>query len=179
MIRYTAWLFQGLLLLGLVSCIPVNQRSGMPDLRDFSTHLGGVDWLEEVNTVLLMPASEHAASLRDRQHAYRVEANATTGMRLALMRALGGEDVRNEVSALALLDEIDPQTMGREQNALAGLLRRLLMEKQQANLQLRNERKVFAEREARIRELETQLEAVTSIEQSIKERQKAQQGVTP
>lgn len=168
----------GGLLLAMAGCAQWQPRPPVT-LTELSGRISGPDWLDEVRQVQQLPAEEQAAALRARQHAYRNEATTVTRLRLALVRALGGEEVRNDTAALALLDEIDPLLMGADAAVLVKLLKQQLQEKQWALGQLRDERKVVAERDSRIQELETQLEAVTSIEQSIKQRQKALQGVKP
>ena len=151
---------------------PVTERSSMVAVAE-------PDWLAEVRWIQQLPAAAQPADLLLRQQAYQASADSTSRLRLALLHGLGAEEVRDEARALALLGEIDPDTMSVPQAALADLLRHWLQERQRTQGLLRAERKVLAERDARIRELESQLEAVTSIEQSIRQRQKPLQGVEP
>ena len=167
------WWLAGLLL--LAACTqwelpPVTEGSVMPGPRD---------WLGEVRAVQEMPVGVQAAELKVRQQAHQTQAAADSSLRLALLYALGDEAVRDPARALALLEELDPAVMGASQGALAELLRQWLRERQRSLALLRGERKALAEQEARIKELESQLEAVTSIEQSIRQRQKPLPGVEP
>ena len=150
----------------------------LPPVYEGTATLAETDWLAEVHEVQQLPATAQAAALRVRQQAFQASANPTTRLRLALLRGLGADEVRDEPRALALLEGLEAHASPREA-ALAGLLRQWLQERQRSQGLLRVERKAVAERDTRIRELESQLEAVTSIEQSIRQRQKPLQGVEP
>ena len=151
----------------------------LPPVSDRSIAASGSDWLSETREVQLMPAHIQPVELQRRQQAHKHEDTAVSGLRLALLLTLGGEAVRDEARALEILNGIDATRLTVSQLALADLLGQLSRERQQAQALRRAERKVLAEQEARIRELESQLEAVTSIEQSIRQRQKPLQGVEP
>jgi hypothetical protein len=138
------------------------------------------DWLAELHLVQQLPAVAQLDELRVRKQAYQTGADTVSRLRLALLLGLGAEEVRNEARALALLDETSGSaSLSESEAALADVLRKWLQERQRNQGLLRAERKAVAERDTRIRELESQLEAVTSIEQSIRQRQKPLQGVEP
>ena len=149
----------------------------LPPVTERSVTTG--DWPAEVRLVRELPAADQPAELQRRQALHQSEGTNSSGLRLALLHTLGAAAVRDEARAEALLDALDPAALGDSQRVLADLLRQILRERQQAQARLRAERKLLAEQEARIRELESQLEAVTSIEQSIRQRQKPLQGVEP
>ena len=169
-----AWLAVLLLLSGCAhwDLPPVTERS-------VSVSVASSDWLEEARRVQLMPAALQPGEMRQRELAHQAEATAASGLRLALLLVLGSETVRDEPRALTLLDRLDPDSLDLSQAALADLLRQWVRERRRSLELLRAERKALAERDARIQELESQLEAVTSIEQSIRQRQKPLQGVEP
>lgn len=168
------------LMLTLGGCVLTQTGLGTAPLPESSVYEGGShDWMREINRVLALPEDRQEEVLKQHQDAYQARPDTTSRLRLALLRALGTDKVHDREAALSLLAEIEPlQTTGREATLIA-LLRQLLEEQQAIEARLHQERKVLAMREARIKELETQLEAVTSIEQSIKQRQKALQGVKP
>ncbi len=168
----------GLLCFGLLACAHRDGQTVL-DIGQLSERIGGVDWLQELRQVQQLPDEEQASALRARQRAFRADPSWTPRMRLALLRALGTAEVRNEAAALALLEAGDLKQLDEELAALVALLRQLLQEQARQQALLKAERKLVSERDLRIGELEQQLEALTSIEQSIKERQKAHQGVTP
>jgi hypothetical protein len=172
------------LLLALSGCAhwelpPVSDRSIAASGSDWLGEARGSDWLGEAREVQQMPAHTQPLELQRRQQAHEDEDTAVSGLRLALLLALGTEAVRDDARALEVLNGIDAARLTVTQLALGDLLGQLLRERRQAQTLLRAERKVLAEQEARIRELESQLEAVTSIEQSIRQRQKPLQGVEP
>ncbi|MCW8874482.1 MAG: hypothetical protein OQK27_01915 [Gammaproteobacteria bacterium] len=163
------------LLLALSGCV----HWELPPVSDRSIAARGSDWLSEAREVQQMPAHIQPEELQRRQQVHKYEDTAVSGLRLVLLLTLGVEAVRDEARALEVLNGIDATHLDVSQLALADLLGQMSRERQQAKALRRAERKVLAEQEARIRELETQLEAVTSIEQSIRQRQKPLQGVEP
>lgn len=166
------------LLASLVGCADLgSQRSG--GLADLSARISGIDWIAEARLVLDMSATEQTFALDARRQAFRADPGPTQRMRLVLMRALGGEGVRNEAAALALIEGFDMETLNEDVRTLAMLLGEPLRENARNVSLLGAERKLLVDKDQRIGELEKQLEAFTSIEQSIKERQKAHQGVKP
>lgn len=174
----TRWLCLGALCFGLLACAHRDGESVL-DFSHLSERIGGVDWLQELRQVQQLPVNEQGSVLRARQRAFRADPSWTPRMRLALLRALGGDQVRNEAAAVALLEAGDPAEQDAQLTALVTLLQQQLQEQARQQALLKAERKQVADRDQRIGELEQQLEALTSIEQSIKERQKAHQGVTP
>ena len=151
----------------------------LPPVTERSVTLASTDWLDEVRQAQQLPTAVQAEALEQRLRQHKAENTADSGLRLALLLALGGDAVRDDARALALLDQMNPADLTLSQVALADLLRQWLRERQRSQEGIRATRKQLAEREARIQELESQLEAVTSIEQSIRQRQKPLQGVEP
>ena len=151
----------------------------LPPVLEGSGVLVETDWLHELRRVQQLPAAEQAAELEARRKAYRADTTNDHRLRLALLLALGKGEVRDESRALTLLEELDSDSQGPSEAALAGLLRQWLRERQRLLGQLQAERKALAERDSRIQELESQLDAVTSIEKSIRQRQKSLPGVEP
>lgn len=152
----------------------------LPPVMERSNPFMESDWLAELHLVQQLPAVAQLDELRVRKQAYQTGADTVSRLRLALLLGLGAEEVRNEARALALLDETSGSaSLSESEAALADVLRKWLQERQRNQGLLRAERKAVAERDTRIRELESQLEAVTSIEQSIRQRQKPLQGVEP
>lgn len=178
--KYVEILAIAVLMLTLGGCVLTQAGRGTAQVPESSVYEGGGrDWLREIDRVLALPDDRQEEVLKQRQDAYLASPDTESRLDLALLRALGSDKVHDRDAALSLLVEIEPlQTTGREATLIA-LLRQLLEEQQAIQARLHQERKTLAMREARIKELETQLEAVTSIEQSIKQRQKALQGVKP
>jgi hypothetical protein len=130
-------------------------------------------WWMEVRDVQSMPKEHQVPALSSRSRAYEEHPSNATRVRLAVLRAVGSSDVRDEGEALALLDEVKLDGLtDPELRSLVTLLRQLMKEKAELRVQLASEREKGVEREQRIEELQQQLEALTSIEQSIQEREK-------
>lgn len=170
---------RGWWLAGLLLVLSACTQWELPPVTERFMVVGASDWLEQARQVQEMPPTVQPGELHLREQAHEAEATTLNSLRLALLLGLGAETVRDGTRALALLERLDPTTLSAPEMALVGVLRQLLSERQQALVLLRAERKTVTQQEARIQELESQLEAVTSIEQSIRQRKKPLQGVEP
>lgn len=170
-LRVTLLLLMGI---GLQACAPMPPAQPpppkpMPVVYERSS----VAWWAEVRAVQALPKAHQAAELKARQQALKDEPSDLNRVRLLLLEALGSSAVRNESHALTLLgelgsdEEVDPGLA-----SLAALLKQQLKEKQRVQALLATERAQAAEHQERVKQLEEQLEALTSIEQSIQEREK-------
>ena len=90
----------------------------------------------------------------------------------ALLLAGGNESIRDYSRALNLLTEINPLLQEPAEEALATILQTFLEQQKTANESVKDLGKQLKVQRSRIKELEQQQRALTTIEQNIKEREK-------
>jgi hypothetical protein len=92
-------------------------------------------------------------------------------MRLALLLAQGPGSVRDQDRALELLLEMDMDAISDSGKALSALLQQVIAEHEWFGDKIKQLRGGLVESEARIAELERQLQELTTIEQNIQQRE--------
>ncbi len=129
------------------------------------------DLLAELHATRTMTAPQLHQALASRQHDFRYRSDSVNRLRLILLLTFGSEPVRDTGRARELLDELDslPDSPGGEE--LVAILRQYLDEQAIAGSKLRKLSREISTQNARIEELEEQQKALTTIEQSIQQRE--------
>jgi len=94
-------------------------------------------------------------------------------MRLALLLATAGEPVGDRERARELLSKFDAGTGSDSERELVAILQQYLDEQSQSSRKINTLLKQLTEQNLRIEELEQQLQALTTIEQHIQQREKS------
>ncbi len=133
----------------------------------------GVDyWLAELHATRGMTADQQRQILESREQEFHDNPSSSNRMRVALLLATGSEEIRDQRRALTLLEEIDLVSYGVSDQELITVFRLFLTEQRQARRKIHVLRKQHGEQGQRIEELEQQLQALTTIEQKIRQREK-------
>jgi hypothetical protein len=128
-------------------------------------------WLEEWHQVMQLPEAEVEQTRALREEEFARSQNPRNRLRLALLLALGPPAVRDQHRARELLADLDPASLDESANALAALLEQVTREQLAASDRTRQTGERLKESETRIEELERQLQELTTIEQSIQQRE--------
>lgn len=128
-------------------------------------------WLEEWNRVRTLPEDQLAQTLEARELDYARDENTRTRLRLALLLAEGPASIRDQSRALMLLKGMDKKSASASAGALAELLEQVVGEQLWAGDKILTMKEDLKQAEARVEELERQLQELTNIEQSIQQRE--------
>lgn len=128
-------------------------------------------WLEEWYRVRGLPEDQLATTLKTRELEYSRDKDTRARLRLALLLAEGPASVRDQSRALMLLKEIDKNQASGSARALAELLEQIIGEQLWAGDKISTLKDDLQQSEARVEELERQLQELTNIEQSIQQRE--------
>lgn len=131
------------------------------------------DWLGYLHNTRGLTASELQDVLEALDQAYREDPGTNSCVRLALLLAAGDIAVRDHARALELLDGIDTATNGPGEQELIMILRQFLAQHEEDNGNISELSKQVKQQGRRIKELEQQQRALTTIEQSIQQREKS------
>jgi hypothetical protein len=129
------------------------------------------DWLDELHATRTMSPQQLRHELGSRQHDFRYNPSASNRLRLVLLLAAGNEPVRDTRQARQLLEELDtpPDSPGSQE--LVAILKQFLDEQAVAAGKLKELSRQVSTQNTRIEELEEQQKALTTIEQSIQQRE--------
>lgn len=129
------------------------------------------DWLDELHATRNMTPTQLRHELGSREHDFRYNPSAGNRLRLVLLLAAGNEPVRDTRQARQLLEELDtpPDSPGSQE--LIAILKQFLDEQEAAARKLRELSRQVSKQNTRIEELEEQQKALTTIEQSIQQRE--------
>jgi hypothetical protein len=127
-------------------------------------------WLEEWHRAIALPEDKLLVTLNTREQEFERAATARSGLRLALLLTEGPRAVRDQDRALALLKGLDLRNASESARALAAMLQQVIEEQQWSVERIAELRTQGKESEARIQELERQLQELTDIEQTIQQR---------
>jgi hypothetical protein len=129
------------------------------------------DWLDELHATRNMTPQQLRHELGSRQHDFRYNPSASNRLRLVLLLTFGGEPVRDTRQARQLLEELDtpPESPGSQE--LVAILKQFLDEQAVAAGKLKELSRQVSTQNTRIEELEEQQKALTTIEQSIQQRE--------
>ncbi|HHH45216.1 MAG TPA: hypothetical protein ENK49_13855 [Gammaproteobacteria bacterium] len=127
-------------------------------------------WLEEWQQLRELSDKQLKEELEIRRQAFIRSAEPRTRLRLALLLAAGPGSVRNQDKALKLLKGLDMDRADAGARALAALLQQNIEEQDWSGAKIDELRDKLAQSEARVEELERQLQELTTIEQNIQQR---------
>ncbi len=127
-------------------------------------------WLESVHALRDVSPAEQQRALKNWEQAFMGNPDFNNRMRLAVLLATGGEEVRDSRRARQLLDEIDPPLQSDSDRETVALLGQWLDERAEARRKLNILWKQVTAQSRRVEELEQQLQALTTIEQNIQSR---------
>ncbi|MDT8387087.1 MAG: hypothetical protein RQ736_06205 [Thiogranum sp.] len=127
-------------------------------------------WLEQWQRVLALPEDNLQLALQVREDEFARTDNARNRLRLALLLATGPAPVRDQKRASSLLKEIDISTAGGGEKAFAALLEQMIAEQQWSSDKMTELKARLSATEARVAELEQQLQELKNIEQTIQQR---------
>jgi len=127
-------------------------------------------WLEEWQQVIGLPDEEIKQRLEIRRQEFIHSADPRSRLRLALLLAAGPKSVRDQEKALKLLKGMDMDRADDSARALAALLQQNIEEQEWSSGKITELREKLSQSEARVEELERQLQELTTIEQNIQQR---------
>ena len=127
-------------------------------------------WLEEWQQVIELPDDQLKQTLEIRRQEFIRSAEPRTRLRLALLLAAGPKSVRDPERALKLLKGLDIDRADDSARALAALLQQNIEEQDWSGGKIAGLREKLKQSEARVEELERQLQELTTIEQNIQQR---------
>jgi hypothetical protein len=129
------------------------------------------DWLDELHATRTMTPQQLQQELGSRQHDFRYDPSESNRLRLVLLLAAGNEPVRDTRQARKLLEELDTLPDSPDGQELVAILKQFLDEQEAAARKLKKLSRQVARQNTRIKELEEQQKALTTIEQSIQQRE--------
>jgi hypothetical protein len=156
------------LALGACAELPQYWKADSPGPAEVRS--GASTWLEAVHAVRVDSPEQQQATLDNWEQAFKGNPDINNRMRLALLLATGTESLRDTRRARRLLDGVDPLPEPAGDREMIALLQLWLDEQAQANRKLSILWKQVTAQNRRIEELEQQLQALTTIEQNIQNR---------
>ena len=129
-------------------------------------------WLAELHDTRGMKPDQQQQTLESWEREFSKNPSSNNRLRVALLLATGSEEVRDQKRALRLLDEIDTSLYDVSDREMITVLQQFLGEEGEANRKIHILWKQVTEQNRRIEELEKQLQALTTIEQKIQQREK-------
>ena len=133
---------------------------------------GANDWLGELHNTRGLTKSELQDVLEAWDQAYRDNPITNNRLRLALLLTAGDKAVRDRGRARKLLDGFNSAALGPGEQELVTILQRFLAEHEEDRGEINVLSKQVREQDQRIEELEQQQRDLTTIEQSIQQREK-------
>jgi len=127
-------------------------------------------WLEEWHWVSGLPEVQQREILANREREFQQSATPRNRLRLALLLAEGPGSVRDQGRALELLQGMDMDQASDSGKALSALLQQVIAEYDWFDDERTRLQASLKESEARVEELERQLQELTTIEQNIQQR---------
>jgi hypothetical protein len=128
-------------------------------------------WLEEWYRVTLMAGEQVQQAVATREQEYAKHKDTRNRLRLALLLAEGPPAVRDQGRALSLLAGVDQAHASASAQALAALLSQVVREQAAASDKISVQKQDLQQTRNRVKELEQQLQELTNIEQSIRQRE--------
>lgn len=133
---------------------------------------GANDWLGELHNTRGLTKSELQDVLEAWDQAYRDNPITNNRLRLALLLTAGDKAVRDRGRARKLLDGFNSAALGSGEQELVMILQQFLAEHEEDRGEINVLSKQVREQDQRIEELEQQQRDLTTIEQSIQQREK-------
>lgn len=134
---------------------------------------GANDWLGELHNTRGLTKSELQDVLEAWDQAYRDNPITNNRLRLALLLTAGDKAVRDRGRARKLLDGFNSAALGSGEQELVMILQQFLAEHEEDRGEINVLSKQVSEQDQRIEELEQQQRDLTTIEQSIQQREKS------
>lgn len=134
---------------------------------------GANDWLGDLHNTRGLTKSELQDVLEAWDEAFRDNPNTNNRLRLALLLTAGDKAVRDRGRARKLLDGINSAALGPGEQELVTILQRFLAKHEEDRGEINVLSKQVREQAQRIEELEQQQRDLTTIEQSIQQREKS------
>lgn len=129
-------------------------------------------WLTELHKTRTMSPDLRQQTLEAWERDFRDDPSVTHRMRLVLLLATADDPVGNRRRALKLLNGLDMENAGGDsERELIAILQQYLDEQGQSGRKINILWKQVTEQNQRIEELEQQLQALTTIEQNIQQRE--------
>ena len=128
------------------------------------------DRMEQMHQVRDRSPEKQQQALDDWVKAFDGNPDINNRMRMVLLLTLGSEQVRDIRRARRLVDNVDPLPEAAADRELIVILQQMLDEQGESNRKLSILWKQVTEQNRRIEELEQQLQALTTIEQNIQNR---------
>ena len=173
MIMKSAVWFAIALLMLLTACSELQTYSNAGFAPVVSRGYGVNFWLKEMYETRSMSSDELKNTLKVWEQEYKDNPDLNNRMRLALLLAAGSESVRDQRRASNLLDDVDLGLYKTNDKEMVLLLRQFLDEQSESGRKISILWKQVTEQNIRIEELEQQQKALTTIEQSIQQREKS------
>ena len=128
-------------------------------------------WLEEWRQVSQLSEIQFKLALKNREQEFERKPDPRTRLRLALLLATGPAPERDQSRALLLLKGMDDAGASESAQALATLIMQMIEEQLWSADKITELKGKLGNADARVDELEQQLQALTNIEQSIQQRE--------
>jgi hypothetical protein len=128
-------------------------------------------WIEEWYRVTMAPGAQVEQTLATREKEFARHKDTRNRLRLALLLAEGPPAVRDQGRALSLLNGLDQAHASASAQALAALLSQVVREQAAASDKIAVQKQDLQQTRDRVKELEQQLQELTDIEQSIRQRE--------
>ena len=160
-----------LLLSGLGACAELERLQLGGESPQSEPMPGVVRWLEAAQMIRESSPDRQQQLMQDWEAAFRARPVLDTRMQLALIFAIGAEQMRDHMRARRLLNEIDPLPRSVADREFIVLLQQVLEDQSQSERKLAILWKQATMQNRRIEELEQQLQALTNIEKNIQSRE--------
>ena len=133
------------------------------------------DWLRELDGLLKLPPDIQARALQRQEQAYQQDPGPHNRLRLALLLGFGPRELRDEPRARELLEsDTNVPGKGDSDGAILGtFLGRLDAERKALQDELEAARRQAVAREEKVQHLQRKLEALTTIEKTLNERERS------
>lgn len=161
-----------LLLLVLSACAELQQYNRNWPVSVIQGGQGADYWLAELHATRGMTADQQQQTLESLEQEFHDNPSPNNRLRVALLLATGNEEIRNQRRALTLLEDIDPTPYNTSDQEMITVFRQFLGEQRKANRKINILWKQVSEQNQRVEELEQQMQALTTIEQKIRQREK-------
>jgi len=156
----------------LLACQPVTVQRHVEGPMPVSVRVDDAAyWLEEWHRAVALPDDQLQQALASREQEFEQDPDSRTRLRLAILLAQGPALVRDQPRALELLQGIDERRASKSAQALAALLEQVIAEQRWAADRISELKSKLDQSGTRVVELEQQLQELTNIEQSIKQRE--------
>ena len=164
------WLLVFLVVM-LTACAELQSHESTRFIPVKSGESGVNKWLSELHDTHAMTPEQLQQTLMLREREFRHHPGPGNCLRLALLLAVGNEPIRDQKRAMILLNEICPGQYSAGERELVVILRQFLGEQGEASKRIHEMSKQVREQNQRIEELEQQQRALTTIEQTIQQRE--------